>query len=48
MNDKKEFQLPFVEIIGIDTDDIIETSGFGNDAPGKMNDLLGEDDPFWN
>ena len=48
MNDKKEFQLPLVEILGIDVDDIIATSGFGTNAPGKMGDLLGEDDPFWN
>lgn len=47
--DKKNYILPIIEIINIDSVDIVTSSGeFGNnDAPGKMSDIA-TDGHFWN
>lgn len=46
--DKKNYTQPNVEIINIDSLDVITTSGYGdNNAPGKMPDIVPESDPFW-
>lgn len=47
---KKEFKKPIIELIDLEENDVISTSGtFGTGTrPGQFGDLTGEDDPFWN